>query len=184
MTHWRTGCDSIRREDQPVKKKYIVQLTAEQRQELEQLIRQGTQSARVLSHARILLKVDAGAQGPAWSDTATAAAVEVDSLTVSRTRQRFAAGGLDRALHRKVQEHRPARRLDGAGEAHLLALVCGPAPEGTVRWSLRLLADRMVELGHVDALSHETVRQVLKKGNSSRGSGSTGASLLSRMASS
>ena len=165
-------------------KKYVVCLSREQRGELEQLIGQGMQSARVLSHARILLKVDAGEEGPAWSDEATAQAVEVDSLTVSRTRQRFTEGGLERALHRKHQEHRPAPRLDGRGEAHLLALVCGSPPEGKARWTLRLLADRMVELGHVEELSHETVRQVLKRGSSSRGSGTTGAFLRDAMGSS
>lgn len=177
------GCDSIDVEDPPVKK-YVVHLSGQQRRELEELIRTGTQSARVLSHARILLKVDAGEFGPGWTDAAAAAGLEVDSLTVSRARQRFVEGGLNRALHRKHQENRPARRLDGAGEAHLIALVCGRPPEGRTRWTLRLLADRMVELGHVDELSHETVRKVLKRGISSRGSGTTGVSRPTRTASS
>lgn len=157
-------------------KKYIVCLSGEQRRELESLIRSGTQSARVLAHARILLKVDAGDAGPAWTDMATAAALETDALTVGRTRQRFVTSGLTAALHRKVQARRQAPRLDGAGEAHLIALVCSSPPEGHSQWTLRLLADRMVELGHVERVSHETVRKALKRGTSSRGSASAGAS--------
>jgi hypothetical protein len=163
-----------------VNKKYVVHLSGDQRQELETLLGSGTHAARVLTPARILLKTDAGEQGPAWTDVAIAAALEVDPLTVSRVRQRFVTGGLERALQRKVQERRAASCLDGAGEAHLLALVCGSPPEGQVRWTLRLLAHRMVALGHAEHLSHETVRQVLKRGSSSPGNASSGAFRRSR----
>ena len=146
-------------------KKYRVMLSPEQRQALQQLISSGTASARTLARARILLKADEAEGGPAWTHAAIAEAVEVHALTVSRVCQRFAEGGLPAALHRKKQEKRKERRLDGAGEAHLIALTCSEAPEGRERWSLRLLAERMVELGYVEELSHETVRQVLKKGN-------------------
>jgi len=148
-----------------VSKKYRVTLAPEQRQALQQLISSGTASARTLARARILLKADEAEGAPAWRDDAIAAAVEVHALTVSRVRQRFAEGGLAAALHRKKQEKRQERRLDGAGEAHLIALTCSEAPEGRERWSLRLLAERMVVLGHVAEVSHETVRQVLKRGN-------------------
>jgi hypothetical protein len=171
-------------EEQPVNKKYIVRLAADERRQLETLIRSSGQPARVLSHARILLKVDAGEAGPAWSDATTAAATEVDALTVSRTRQRFVAGGLARALYRKPQERRVTPRLDGVGEAHLVALVCGAPPEGRAHWTLRLLAERMVVLGHTEQLSHETVRQALKRGSSSRGNSATGASRRHRTGSS
>jgi hypothetical protein len=164
-------------------KKYVVRLSSAQRDELEALIRSGVQAARVLTRARILLKADAGEHGPAWTDVATATALEVDPLTVSRVRQRFVEGGLARALQRQAPEQRGLPCLDGAGEAHLLALVCGSPPAGYARWTLRLLAERMVVLGHAEHLSHETVRQVLKRGHSSPGNGSNGASRRSRMAS-
>jgi hypothetical protein len=167
-------------EELPVTKKYVVHLSSDQRQELEALLGSGTHAARVLTRARILLKADAGAQGPAWTDSAIATALEVDALTVSRVRQRFVVGGLARALQRQVQERRAEPCLDGAGEAHLLALVCGSPPEGRARWTLRLLAHRMVVLGHAEHLSYETVRQVLKRGRSSPGNGSNGASHLNR----
>jgi hypothetical protein len=164
-------------------KKYVVRLSSDQRQELEALLRGGSQAVRVLTRARILLKTDAGEQGPAWTDAVIARALEVDALTVSRIRQRFVAGGLERALQRKAQKQRMAPCLDGAGEAHLLALVCGSPPEGQARWTLRLLAHRMVVLGHADHLSHETVRQVLKRGRSSPGNASNGVSHRSKMGS-
>lgn len=150
-------------------KKYPVRLTGDAREHLEKLIASGQAASRCLTHARILLKADESEGGPAWQNAAIAEALEVSTLTVSRVRKRFVEQGLEAALHRKEQERRKARRLDGAQEAHLLALVCGEAPAGAARWSLRLLAEKMVELGHVEELSHETVRQVLKRGNSSPG---------------
>jgi transposase len=152
-----------------VRKKYRVSLTLAERKALARLISNGTAPARSLTCARILLKADEAEGGPAWTNAAIAKALEVTELTVTRVRRRFAEGGLKRALHRKEQARRKARKLDGAQEAHLLALTCSAAPEGHQRWSLRLLADKMVELGQVDELSHETVRQVLKRGSSNRG---------------
>jgi transposase len=150
-------------------KKYPVQLTAEQRQELQELIAQGTAAARTLGHARILLKADVAPGGPAWKHAQIAEAVEVSELTITRVCRRFGEGGLMAALQRRVQARRKAPRLDGAQEAHLIALACSAAPPGQARWTLRLLADRMVELQYVEQVSHETVRQVLKRGNLSLG---------------
>jgi transposase len=163
-------------------KKYRVTLTPAERVLLQDLLRKGTAPARTLTHARLLLKADEGVEGPAWTDAALVAALEVSLSTVSRTRQRFSAGGLTAALHRKELARRPEAKLDGAQEAHLIALACSPAPAGRDRWTLRLLAERYVALGHVDDVSHETVRQVLKRGNSSRGASNNGASPRSRAA--
>jgi Homeodomain-like domain len=148
-----------------VRQKYEVVLTAEQRTELQQLLAKGRAPTRTLTHARVLLKADEAEEGPAWTNAAIAQALEISDLTVTRTRKRFVDGGLEGALHRKVQAKRKAPKLDGDQAAHLIALACSEAPAGHDRWSLRLLAGKMVELGHVDDLSHETVRQVLKRGS-------------------
>jgi transposase len=154
-------------------KKYVVRLTQEQRTQLETLVRRGSAHARKLLYARILLKADAN--GPdQWTDERIAEALEVSSATVARERRRFCEEGLEVALMPK-KPGRPRRRvLDGRAEAHLLALACSEAPEGRERWSMRLLADRMVELGHVEALSYETVRRTLKKTLSSHTSSASG----------
>ena len=146
-----------------MKKQYHVRLTPDQRQNLQRMIASGQGKARQLTHARVLLKADSAEGGPAWSDTAICEAVEVSPSTVVRIRQRFAKEGLDAAIKAKEQQNRKASALDGEQEAHLVALVCGDTPEGYARWSLRLLADKMVELGYVGSVSHETVRQTLKK---------------------
>jgi hypothetical protein len=114
----------------------------------------------------VLLKADEAEGSPAWTNAAIAEALEVDDLTITRIRKRFVERGLEGALHRKEQERRKSPALDGTQEAHLIALACSPPPEGRSRWGLRLLASRMVELGHVETVSHETVRQVLKRGRS------------------
>lgn len=150
-------------------KKYIVQLTSEQRATLEQHIRAGTCAAALQRHARILLKADTSADGPAWSDVAIAAAVEVSVPTVERIRQVFVRQGLDAALGRKPTTRASQRKLDGIGEAHLVAITCSPPPQGAERWTLALLADKLVELKVVDAIARETVRSTLKKTNSSPG---------------
>jgi transposase len=143
-------------------KKYVVRLTEEERRCLETLLRRGRGHARELLYARILLKADA--DGPhRWTDERIAEALEVSTDTVARERRRFVEDGLEVALMPK-KPGRPRRRvLDGRAEAHLVALSCSDPPEGRERWSMRLLADRMVELGHVQTLSHETVRRTLKK---------------------
>jgi hypothetical protein len=157
-----------------VNKKYVVTLTDEERAMLEDLTRVGKAAARKLTHARILLKADMSPGSPGWQDQQICAALDVSESTVRRVRQLCVEEGVPAALH-----PRPARRprvfkLDGAGEAHLIALACSAPPAGQKRWTLRLLAQRMVELGYVDTLCHETVRQVLKKANCSRGGRSNG----------
>ena len=154
-------------------KKYVVRLTEEERSQLETLVRSGRAHARKLLYARILLKADA--DGPdRWTDERIADALEVSTATVARERRRFCEEGLEVALMPR-KPGRPRRRvLDGRAEAHLVALSCSDPPEGRERWSLRLLADRMVELGHADELSYETVRRTLKKTNSSPTSSASG----------
>jgi transposase len=144
-------------------KKYIVDLTSEERQELLELTKKGSQSVRKVRRARILLKADEG-----WKDKEIMAALDTSSTTVERTRKRFVEGGLEKALN---EDPRPGqqRKLDGRAEAHLIALACSEAPAGRSHWTLRLLAGRLVELGVVDCISHETVRQTLKKTHSSPG---------------
>jgi hypothetical protein len=148
-------------------KRYRVTLTAEERGELERMIARGKADARKLAHARVLLQADEAEGGPGWVD-ATIAAVRVSVRTIERVRQRFVEQGLAAALLPRPSPRLHGRKLDGEREAHPLALACARPPEGRARWSLRLLAERMVELEHVDGLSHETVRQTLKKTSSSR----------------
>lgn len=150
-------------------KKYQVTLTADERQSLHDLIAAGKAAALKLAHARILLKADAAPAGPAWTAERIAEAVEVNLTTVERVRQRFVEQGLAAALDRKKQD-RPSRerKLDGAGEARLIALACSEPPVGRAAWTLRLLADQLIELEIVDTIATETVRQTLKKTNSSR----------------
>jgi transposase len=150
-----------------VSKKYQVRLTVAQRQELTEFVTRGKAAARALTYARILLKADEAEGGPAWSNAALMEAFDVSEPLIIRVRRRFAESGLAAALQRKEQAKRKEPRLDGAQQARLLALACSPAPEGRDRWSLRLLAEQVVELGIVEAVSHETVRQVLKRGRSS-----------------
>jgi transposase len=151
-------------------KKYKVTLTAEERQQLSDLIAAGKGAAQKLAHARVLLKADAAPDGPAWTDEQIAEAVEVSRATVERVRQRFVEQGLAAALGRK-QPDRPsrARKLDGRAEARLIALACSAPPEGRTEWTMQLLADKLVELEVVDTVCDETVRRVLKKTSSSRG---------------
>jgi transposase len=149
-------------------KRYRVTLTAEERGELERMIARGKADARKLAHARVLLQADEADGGPGWIDETIAAAVRVSVRTIERVRQRFVEQGLAAALLPRPSPRLHGRKLDGEREAHLLAPACARPPEGRARWSLRLLAERMVELEHVDTLSHETVRQTLKKTSSSR----------------
>src|SRR5689334_15397949 len=145
-------------------KKYKVTLTAEERQQLSELIAAGKAAAQKLAHARVLLKADAADGGPAWPDARIAEAVEVGVATVERIRQRFVEQGLEAALGRKKQD-RPSRprKLDGHAEARLIALACSAPPEGRKEWTMQLLADRLVELEVVPSVSDETVRRALKK---------------------
>ena len=150
-----------------MKKKYPVILTETERDNLKGLIAAGTAPARKLTHARILLKADQGPEGPGWVDDAVAEAVEVSQPTVSRVRKQYVEEGLEAALNRRPPNREYHRKLDGKQEARLVALACSEPPEGQARWSLRLLADKMVELEVVDDLSYQTVRRTLKKTNSS-----------------
>jgi transposase len=137
--------------------KYVVRLTGEEREQVNEVIRRGRWPARKVARARVLVKADEG-----WSDGQIAAALDLGVTTVWRTRKRFVEEGLDRALHERPRlGHRP--KLDGKGEAHLIAVACSKPPEGHARWTLRLLADRVVELGLTEAYSRESVRRVLKK---------------------
>ena len=156
------------------KKKHHIRLNTEERGQLESILRKGSASAQRQRHARILLLADVHGPQGGWSDSQIAAAAHTSIPTVERVRRICVEHGLERALERKDPEREYERKLDGRGEAQLIALCCGPAPEGHARWTLRLLAGRLVELEVVDAICHETVRQALKKTNSSRGAKSSG----------
>ena len=146
-----------------LKDKHVVRLTAADRRELERMARCGRHPARTLVLARILLKADAAKGSPGWDDAAIAEALDSGTRTVARVRKKYAAGGLDVALHRKKPTGRQYRKLDGDQEARLVAIACSAPPAGKARWTLKMLADRLVELEVVDALSDETVRRTLKK---------------------
>ena len=148
-------------------KKYIVRLPREERESLEELVNKGKSAAYRIKHANILLAVDV--DGPGWSDQQTASAYHCHLNTVKNVRQRFVEQGLDAALHRKRQEWPSRQRiLDGEKEARLIALACSEAPEGRTRWTLQLLADKLVELNIVESVSDQTVRRTLKKTNCNR----------------
>jgi transposase len=146
-------------------KKYIVTLTDEERRMLQTMLSRGKAAARKLTHALILLKADADSGGPGWSDDAIAEGLQIGRATVERVRQQFGEEGLEAALERRKPRRQYRRTLDGDAEAHLIALACGQAPEGRSRWTLRLLADRMVQLEYVEQVSYQTVRRKLKKKN-------------------
>ena len=145
-------------------KRYLVTLTPEERRGLTEMVRVGRRSALTLTRARVLLKADQAAGGPAWPDARIAEALDCGLRTVERVRQRFVERGLEPALGRKPQD-RPSRerKFDGAAEARLIALACSAPPAGRARWTLKLLADKLVELELFASVSDETVRRVLKK---------------------
>jgi hypothetical protein len=149
--------------------KYAVKLAEAERARLRTLVGSGTAAARTLTHARILLKANRGEGGPGWPDAAIAAALEVHPATVGRVRRTYAEAGLDAALTRRAPDRVYERRLDGEHEARLVAVACSAPPEGRTRWTLRLLADELVRLEVVEAVSHETVRRTLKQTRSSPG---------------
>ncbi len=152
-------------------KRYRVNLTQGEREQLLDLTRRGKSSARKVKRSLILCKADEG-----LSDQRVAEDVMVGSATVSRVRQRFVEGGLERALNDRPRPGKQ-RKLDGKQEAHLVAVACSSAPQGHTRWTLQLLADQVVRLEMTDSICRETVRQVLKKTNSSPGRSSNGAFL-------
>ena len=151
-----------------MRKQHVVRLLPPDRAVLGDLLAAGTAPTRALTHARILLKADQGEEGPAWPDARIAEALETSVATVERVRRRWADGSLDNALHRRPTGPRP-RKLDGAQEARLVAIACSDPPAGQARWTLRLLATRLVELEIVDGIAPNTVRTALKKTRSSRG---------------
>ena len=163
-----------------MRKKYLVELTKEEREYLHKLISAGTAPARKLNRARILLKADVGkhaeaqAEAQALIDRQIAQMLETSTATVQRARERFYEGGLQAALERSKPDRVYKRSLEGRAEARLIALACSEPPRGHDRWSFRLLADKAVELGIVEEVSHETVRKTLKKTNSSLTSSSSG----------
>jgi len=144
-------------------KKYIVRLSPEERAQLEELVNKGRAAAYKRLHSQILLKADIGEEGPGWKDIKISEAFDVTVQTVERIRKRLVGQGLEAAINRAKPVRVKSRKLDGEQEAHLIAMACSEPPEGQARWSLRLLADKMVELEYVDTISHETVRQTLKK---------------------
>jgi transposase len=145
-------------------KRFVVTLTPGERDQLESLHRAGKRSARTFTRARILLLADQGRGGPAWHDRRIAEALGCGRRTVERIRERFTAEGLDAALTHRTPARPPRERvLDGEAEARLIALACSASPDGRKSWTLRLLADKLVELEVVESVSHETVRQTLKK---------------------
>ena len=157
--------------------RYRVTLTEQERNELETLTRRGKTHARRFIHARALLLCDAGPHGPAWSVADVAEALGITSRTIEHLKKRFVEDGLEAALDRKPREKPPREVIfDGAFEARLIALACSGAPEGRRRWTVRLLADKAVELNFAPSVSHMTVQRVLKKTNLSLTSGSTGKS--------
>ncbi len=152
-----------------MKKKYSVILSDAEREGCKRLIAAGTAPARKLTHARILLKADENPEGAGgWVDERVADAVEVSQPTVARVRKQYFEEGMEAALDRRPPNREYHRKLDGEQEAHLIALACGEPPEGQARWSLRLLADKLVELEVVEDVSYQTVRRTLKKTPSSR----------------
>jgi transposase len=145
-------------------KRYVVTLTSAERKQLEALVRSGRRSARCITRARILLLTDQGDEGRGWEDRRVAEALGCGHRTVERIRERFVTDGLDAALTHKRPVDPPREPvLDGAAEARLIALACSATPDGRKAWTLRMLADKLVELEVVETISHETVRRTLKK---------------------
>lgn len=149
--------------------KYVVELSEPERKHLEKLTSAGTVPARTLTRAHILLKSDSGPGGPSWTYARICEAFNVSQMMIARVRKSYVEQGLEATLYRKKPDREYERCLDGKAEAYLIAMACGEPPAGYEGWSLRLLASEMVKLGHVDAISHETVRTALKKTCSSRG---------------
>ncbi len=151
-------------------KKYLVNLSREERDILTKTIKSGSGTARMFTRARILLKADQGDHGPNWSDEQISDALDVTIQTIERVRKQFVEEGFETVLARRQYTQKVSRKkIDGNVEAHLIALSCSEPPKGYVRWTLRLLADKVVELGYVETISHEAIRQTLKKTKLSRG---------------
>jgi transposase len=151
-------------------KKHIVRLSKDEREKLKRLITSGRGPARMFARARILFKADQGDEGPGWSDERISEALDVTIQTIERVRKQLVEEGFDAVLSRREYKQKVSRKkIDGEVEAHLIALSCSEPPEGRARWTLRLLANMIVELGYVETISHEAVRQTLKKTSLNRG---------------
>jgi len=162
--------------------KQVVKLTDDERRQCYELVRAGSASARSIMHAQVLLKTDASPEGPGWTDATIAEAFSVSTVTIATIRKTMLSEGLPAALrHYRKGQRQYQRKLDGHGEAHLVALACSPPPDGHRRWSVRLLSRRFVELGYIDSISHDTVWQTLKKTNCSPGAPCAGASRNERV---
>lgn len=148
---------------------YQVELTDEERTYLAEMLTAGVAPARKLRRIQILLKADQGEYGPAWTDAKISEAFGVSRITVEKVRRDYLERGMERAINRKKPDREYERCLDGDAEAHLVALTCSETPEGYERWSVRLLRDKMIELGYVESVSRETIRTTLKKTNSNLG---------------
>ena len=173
MAYWRNSF-----KEAAMSPRYRVTLTEQERKELEALTKRGKTHARRFIHARALLLSDAGTDSPSWSVTDTAEALGVSSRTIEHLKKRFVEEGLEAALERKPREKPPREvTFDGAFEARLIAMACTDVPEGHRRWTVRLLADKAVELNFAESVSHMTVQRVLKKTNFSLTAASTGKSL-------
>lgn len=157
-------------------KKHHIKLEPDEHTRLENILRRGKANAPAQRHARILLLADANNPETGWNDAEIAAAVQTSVGTVERVRRICVEHGLDRALERKDPDRLFVRKLDGNGEARLVAIACGPAPEGRCRWTLRLLAGRLIELEIVESIRHEAVRQTLKKMKLNPGKNGSGSS--------
>ena len=173
MAYWRNSF-----KEAAMSPRYRVTLTEQERNELEALTKKGKTHARRFIHARALLLCDAGEFGSPWSVADTAEALGVSSRTIEHLKKRFVEEGLEEALERKPRENPPREvRLDGEFEARLIAMACSDAPEGHARWTVRLLADKALELNFTESVSHMSVHRILKKTNLSLTSANTGKSL-------
>jgi transposase len=150
-------------------KKYKVTLPDDERQDLTTLVRKGKAAARKITRARILLLADENEAGPSWSDDRIVEALGISHRTVERTREKWVESGLETALNHKRTARPHTKRLDGEAEARLVHLACSEAPDGRERWTMQMLADKLVELEIVETVSDETVRTTLKKMNSNPG---------------
>lgn len=147
------------------KKKYIVDLTDSERAELEQLTNKGKIAAYKMNHARILLLANINQPEGSWTDLKISKALNVGQATIERVRKRFVCEGIESALSRREQKNRRSKIIDGEKEAYLIAIACSETPRGQAKWTLQMLADKMVELNYVEKVSRETIRQTLKKMN-------------------
>jgi transposase len=162
-------------------KRYVVALSEDERKELGRLISNGKSKRDKIVKAFILLKADGGEWGEKWTDKEIAEAYHISVSTIEQTRERFVEGGVEDALNRRPTKRVYRRKIEGEEEARLITLACATPPEGSSQWSLRLLADKMVELNYVESISHETVRRALDKNELKPWKKKSGVSPLKKM---